>query len=99
MPALGAAPPRAGDGMRLHVSPNPARDLAEVTWSGGVGPVKLRVYDARGRQVASGEGGAAGTWRWTTLGSGGQPLPGGVYFVRAHDSAGDTAAERLIIVR
>jgi hypothetical protein len=100
LPGVGVgAPPPARDGIRLRISPNPTRDLAEIAWSGGVGPVRLEVLDARGRRVAKGEGGAAGTWHMTRDTRGNAPLPAGVYFVHARDTAGAHAVERVVIVR
>lgn len=87
------------DRIRLSVSPNPASSISEVSWSGGVGPVQLEVLDPRGRRVATGAGGAAGTWHWGGLDAKGTPLPSGVYFLRARDSAGEHAVERVVIVR
>ncbi len=99
LPGLGVGAPRARDGIRMQISPNPTHELAEVTWSGAVGPVKLEVLDARGRRVATGEGGAAGTWSLTRGARGGAALPSGVYFVHARDSAGGHDVERVVIVR
>lgn len=92
-------PPRMSDPFRLAVSPNPARGLAQVSWSGAVGPVKLEAFDARGRRVGHGEGGAAGTWAWSTIGRDGRPLAAGVYFVHARDSSGELSVERVVLVR
>ena len=97
--SLGVAPPRRTDSFALRVAPNPAHALPEATWSGAVGPVKLEVLDARGRRVAAGEGGAAGTWQVTRGAQGGATLPVGVYFLHARDSAGGHAVERMVIVR
>jgi hypothetical protein len=97
--SVGVAPPQRADGFALRIAPNPARELSEVRWSGGVGPVRLEVLDARGRRVAAGEGGAAGTWRMAPAAGGGALLPAGVYFVHARDTAGDHAVERVVIVR
>ena len=96
---LGVPPsPSRGD-LLLRIAPNPARGAAEAIWSGGVGPVRLEVFDARGRRVGEGVGGTAGAWHWTSRDAKGEPLPAGVYFVHARDSAGDRAVERLVIVR
>ncbi len=92
-----AVPPRAA--FELRVSPTPARDAAEVAWSGAVAPMRIEVLDARGRRVATGGGGAAGTWRVSARGTRAEPLPAGVYFVHARDSEGARRAERLVIVR
>ena len=97
--SVGVKPPARTDAFALRVAPNPAPSMIQVTWSGAVGPVRLEVLDARGRRVATGEGGAAGTWRMARGGQGGDALPAGVYFVHARDSAGDHAVERLVIVR
>ena len=97
--SLGVAPPRPADRIQLRIAPNPTRELTEVRWSGGVGPVRLEVFDARGRRVGRGEGGAAGAWRWSGLDAKGEALPAGVYFVHARDTAGGHAVERVVIVR
>ena len=94
--SAGVTPPARAAAFALRVSPNPAPSMIQVSWSGAVGPVKLEVLDARGRRVATGEGGAAGTWR---MARGSTPLPAGVYFVNARDSAGDHAVDRVVIVR
>ena len=96
---VGVQPPPAPRGFALAVAPNPVRDVANVTWSGAVGPVKLEVLDVRGRRVGRGEGGAAGAWAMALTGRDGRPLPAGVYFVHARDSMGELAVERLVIVR
>jgi hypothetical protein len=90
--------PGTGPAFALQVSPNPSHGSAEVTWSGAVGPVVIDVLDARGRRVATSQGGAAGRWQWTARrGSG--ILPAGVYFVRARDSEGGVVTERLVVIR
>ncbi len=94
---VGVAPP-AAPAFALRVAPNPAHGVADVTWSGAVGPVALDVLDARGRRVASGNGGAAGHWSWTSKRVNGA-LPSGVYFVRARDSEGGVVTERLVVIR
>jgi len=81
----------------LRVTPNPARGVAEVAWSGAVGPVRFEVLDARGRRVATSVGGAAGTWSWSPAGS--RPLAAGVYFVQARDSQNRRAVTRFVVVR
>jgi hypothetical protein len=98
LPSSSVPPPAIGAGFALRVSPNPARDLADVRWSGAVGPVRLEVLDARGRRVASAAGGAAGAWRFTRAGRSGAALPAGVYFVHARDSAGGHAVERVVFL-
>ena len=92
--APGSVPPRAG--FRLTVSPNHAPGSPAVEWSGATGPVRLEVFDARGRRVSSFTGGAAGRWAVSARGG---ALASGVYFVRARDSEGERASERLVVVR
>jgi hypothetical protein len=95
---VGVAPPLPeGQPFRLAVAPNPARGPLRVEWSGAVGPVRLEVLDARGRRVATGSGGAAGTWSWGVAGS--RPLASGVYFVRAHDSENRHATQRFVVLQ
>ena len=91
--------PRPSQAFKVQVAPNPAADIAQVTWSGAVGPVRLESFDARGRRVGQSEGGAAGVWAWTMKGRDGRPLPAGVYFVRARDSTGQISNQRVMIVR
>jgi hypothetical protein len=99
LPGLGVPPSTPRGGLLLRIAPNPARGAAAATWSGGVGPVRLEVFDARGRRVGRGEGGAAGAWHWSGLDAKGAPLPAGVYFVHARDTDGAHAVERLVVVR
>jgi hypothetical protein len=91
--------PDARVAFSLRVTPNPAQHFADIVWSGAVAPVRFEVFDARGRRVATSEGGAAGTWRWGIVRARGEPLPAGVYFVHARDSAGGHAVQRLVIYR
>jgi hypothetical protein len=94
-----SVPHPAQGAFRLAVAPNPVRDVADVTWSGAVGPVRFEVFDARGRRVATSDGGAAGTWRWSASSAHGQPLPSGVYFVHARDTAGGHTVQRFVLYR
>ena len=89
----------SGDQIQLAVAPNPANGAASITWSGAVGPVRLEVFDARGRRVARSDGGAAGTWSWTMSGRDGRPLSAGVYLVHARDSAGGHSVRRIVVYR
>jgi hypothetical protein len=99
IPTTSVSVPHDRVAFSLRVTPNPAQGVAEVVWSGAVGPVRFEVFDARGRRVATNEGGAAGTWRWSTRGARSEPLPSGVYFVHARDSAGGHSVQRLVIYR
>jgi len=83
----------------LSTSPNPTPGAVRVDWSGAVGPVRCEVLDARGRRVAEGSGGAAGAWTWAGTDRDGRAVASGVYFVRAHDSAGQISNQRVMVVR
>ena len=99
VPVLPGPPvPQRGD-LRLRVAPNPAQDDILAGWSGAVGPVRLELYDARGRKVASGAGGTAGSWKFARTGRSGQALPAGVYFVHARDTAGGHVVQRVVLLR
>ncbi len=95
---VGVTPPPAAAAFALHVAPNPAASIADVRWSGAVGPVRIEVLDARGRRVAAGQGGAAGSWSFARTGRDGRALSAGVYFVHARDSAGGHAVERVVLI-
>ena len=82
---------------RMEVAPNPANAVARVTWSGAVAPVRFEVLDARGRRLASGSGGAAGTWTWGLAGA--RPMASGVYFVLARDSQNRRVVQRFVLVK
>lgn len=83
----------------LNTTPNPAPGAVRVDWSGAVGPVRCEVLDARGRRLAEGSGGAAGSWTWLGTDRDGRAVASGVYFVRARDSAGQASNQRVMIVR
>ena len=96
-PASTTSVPGTRVAFALTVTPNPARGIALVTWSGAVGPVRFEVFDARGRRVAAGSGGAAGTWSWGAAGA--RPLAAGVYFVQARDSQDRRVVRRFVLVK
>ncbi|MCC6653363.1 MAG: hypothetical protein IT348_19585 [Candidatus Eisenbacteria bacterium] len=93
-------PPPARGALRLEVSPNPSRGTSVLSWNGAAGAVRLEVLDARGRRVASHTGGAAGAgqWTWSVAGAR-EPLPAGLYFVRATDARGHAAVARVALIR
>jgi hypothetical protein len=96
-----APPPTRSLGtLRLRAGPNPAHGASMLAWSGARGALRFEVLDARGRRMASaGVDGAAGQWLFRGARDDGQPLPAGVYFVRATDGAGQAAVERVVLVR
>lgn len=86
--------------LRLRIAPNPSRGAAFVTWAGAGSSVRFEVLDARGRRVAENTGeGHDGRWLWSAAQTDGRPLPAGVYFMRARDNAGQSAVERVVLVR
>lgn len=87
--------------LRLAASPNPARGPVTLAWSGARGRLSIDVLDARGRRVQQVDLSTVGAGQWQFLGAdaSGRPLPAGLYFVRATDSAGQRALERVVIVR
>ncbi len=64
-------------------------------------PVRLAVYDLRGRLVSVLRDGvvAAGEheFAWNGLDGGGRPLPSGVYFWRLATPAGSTARKMVLL--
>ncbi len=99
LPAVPAPPPGQRGDLRLRVAPNPSLGIITADWSGAVGPVRLEVFDARGRRVATGAGGAAGAGQFARTDRGGQALPAGVYFVHARDTAGGHVVQRVVLLR
>jgi len=97
-PATGPPQP-AANAFALDATPNPTPGTVRVDWSGAVGPVRFDVLDARGRRVAEGSGGAAGSWTWPGTDRDGRAVASGIYFVRARDSAGQLSNQRVMIVR
>jgi hypothetical protein len=99
-PASHGGPPLPGtSAFTVNTTPNPAPGSVRVDWAGAVGPVRFDVLDARGRRVAQGSGGAAGSWTWSGTDRDGRAVASGVYFVRARDSAGRSSNQRVMIVR
>ena len=99
---LDVTPPRPiPSGLRLRVTPNPARGGAFVSWFGAAGTVCFDVLDARGRRVGGGTAasGATGRWLWRGARDDGRQLPAGVYFVRGTDGFGHVAIERAVLIR
>lgn len=94
---LGRVSPVPAARFRLAAAaPNPFREGVRMAWSGASGPVRLRVYDVRGRLVHEAAGaGSAGSLTWTGRDRSGRPAAPGIYFLRATDGAG-TAAQRLV---
>lgn len=106
-PATG---PSSGD--ELSIYPNPSRSGSFVEWSRrGFGSPLLRIFDARGRQVASlGLGTESGpvpesgadfgrdrVW-WELTDRAGRPLPTGVYLLELSDDV-RREESRLIVIR
>lgn len=96
-----ASPAPARSSFALTVAPNPGRGATTIAWSGARGDVRLEVLDPRGRRVAAMRSGSgeSGRWSWSTIAEDGNPLPAGIYFVRARDAAGRSATARVTVVR
>jgi hypothetical protein len=95
-------PPLApGARLKLSLSPNPSRGPVFASWGGGSGRAIIDVLDARGRRVNGVTLPAAGRgdWLWNGTSADGRIAPPGLYFVRAHDDAGRSAVERVVVVR
>ena len=101
--AATAAPvPPAALGSRLTASPNPFNPRTILAWEGlPAGPVRLDVFDVRGRRVdrrdLGGQDGA-GAAAWSGHGAGGGALPAGVYLARV-TAGGRSAACRLVVLK
>ena len=100
-PSVSVPPAATVRGLHLSVEPNPARSAALVRWVGAAGGgAHFEVLDPRGRRVARHDGaGDAGTWLWRGAGDAGEPLPAGVYFVRAVDREGHAGSTRVVLMR
>lgn len=93
-------PPAAGP--QLQVGPNPFNPRAIVTaMLDQDGPVRLDVFDARGRRVnrLADRFAAAGPLRWVWDGCDqqGRPLPGGVYLFRLETHYGQARARAVLV--
>jgi hypothetical protein len=91
-------------GASLRVAPNPSHGTATITatTAGAVIP-SLSIYDPMGRLVRSilpapDGASAAATYRWDGRSTAGNPVAGGVYFLRL-DGAAAEPMTRLTIVR
>jgi hypothetical protein len=95
------APAPVASALHLSARPNPSRGATVIAWAGARGALRFEVIDPRGRRGAGGEGNAnaAGEWLFRGARDDGRPLPAGVYFVRAVDAAGQSAVERVVLVR
>ncbi len=101
---LGPAPAPMLSALR-EARPNPFRAATEIDYTlsapAADGPVRLDVFDAAGRRLATLARGAhtAGPQvaRWDGLADDGSPVPGGVYFVRLTTRDG-SATRRLVVL-
>lgn len=95
-------PPLPNAQPQLHVGPNPfnPRAILTTTLNEG-GPVRLDVFDARGRRVARLDErvAPAGPLRWVWDGHDGQGrlLPGGVYLFRLETRHGQARARAVLL--
>ena len=87
----------------LQVMPNPVKRVATLQWfSASPGPLRLRLFDVRGRLVASlREGyapGGLGSRQWVPTNQDGAPLAAGAYFMRIETPAG-WAKRKICVIR
>jgi hypothetical protein len=96
-----------GGRLRAQLSapfPNPFSELTNVEFDvpNHIGPVRLAIYDLRGRVVRTLISGALGRGRYPAAWDGtderGRPVPSGVYFVRL-DVGDDAQAKKLLLVK
>ncbi|HVP39934.1 MAG TPA: T9SS type A sorting domain-containing protein [Candidatus Saccharimonadales bacterium] len=93
--------PTTQTGLALRaVTPNPGRGPTHIEYQIAVrGPARLDVFDAAGRHVCNLLAREAqpgiGVAEWSGLGSGGGPVPKGMYFVRL-ESGGRTVSRKLV---
>lgn len=94
----------AGPGLRLGPpAPNPARGMIQVPFTlPAEEPVELKVFDLRGRQVAtlvqSRLGAGEHRASWNGRGSDDRPVPSGIYLLRLH-AGGATMTRTALLLR
>jgi len=86
-----------------QISPNPANPTAQISYRlAQTGAVKLAVFDAAGRQVASLANAqqSAGEYRvmWNGTDDTGHPVASGTYFCRLQ-ADGKTCAARMVLLK
>jgi hypothetical protein len=79
--------------LRLSVSPNPVRGVAEFAFP-GVGPRLLAIFDSQGRLVDR-LSTSDGRWVWTP----GASAPAGVYFARLDGGGPAREAVKFLYIR
>jgi flagellar hook assembly protein FlgD len=95
---------RDGRGSALRIFPNPFTALATIAYDRGErGPVRIVVYDARGRRLrilardprpsASG----AGAVTWDGRDDRGHPLPSGIYLVAREGAVGSRIVRKVVL--
>lgn len=83
-------------------TPNPSNGPVIVNWRGpGAGmPVALEVFDGGGRRIRKpSQGSAEPVLRWDGCDSAGDPVPAGVYYLRAVSGQGASATRSVCILR
>ncbi len=93
--------PGAGSLQLVRASAHPGGGLLRFeVWNARAGPLDLRVYDLRGRQLMRGQGTAAGSGRdsiTVDLAAGGSRPAAGLYFLRVADSSGRVSPSAKIV--
>jgi agmatine/peptidylarginine deiminase len=102
-PSTGVTQGPSGASLTLAASPTPLRDATELSFDlPAEVPVRLDIYDVRGRRVASvlDDVLPPGCHRvpWTGFGSDGARVPSGIYFARLSVD-GAVATAKLVVLR
>jgi trimeric autotransporter adhesin len=90
-------------GVELHVTPNPVRDGAFLSWTySGSGPVRIWLCDVEGRVVLpmTVTPGVTGPRKlyWKSIDRNGRALPSGIYFARL-EAGGSSASAKVLVMR
>jgi hypothetical protein len=98
----GPARPPAASRVFIDAYPTPFRSSTTIeVHSPAEGNTSISIYDARGRRVAHvirRSAGRVASYEWAAESDGGGRVPSGVYFVRAHTSAG-SATRKIVVLR
>ena len=97
-------PPGAAARASLHAWPNPFNPATTIQWQlPAPGPLRVEIYDARGRRVrglfAGVVGSAAGTLRWDGRDDAGRPQASGLYLLRLRGEGDLSARGRVLLLK
>jgi hypothetical protein len=101
-PSGAGVEPQGGQALQLSASPNPFRSGTRFAFDlPRASSVRIAIHDIRGRQVARLADGSvfpagAHTLSWDCRGSGGKPVPAGVYFATLDTPADGSRTVRVL---